>query len=111
MMNSLTADGVSEAELERVKTQWVASQVYKRDSVMSQARELGSDWVQGLPMDADERIIARLRAVTADQVKAVADKYFGDDQLTVGILLPQPLDKNRPPRKPVPGMRDDGAPS
>jgi zinc protease len=35
-------EGVSEAELERVKTQWVASEVYKLDSVMNQARELGS---------------------------------------------------------------------
>ncbi|QDL36887.1 M16 family metallopeptidase [Rhodoferax sediminis] len=104
-------DGVSEAELNRVKTQWVASQVYKRDSVMSQARELGSNWVQGLPLDADERIIARLRAVTAGQVKAVAGKYFGDDQLTVAVLRPQPLDKNRKPRTPLPGMRNDGAPS
>ncbi|MEO7128342.1 MAG: pitrilysin family protein, partial [Rhodoferax sp.] len=103
--------GVSEAELNRVKTQWIAGRVYQRDSLMSQARELGSNWVQGLPLDVDERIIARLRAVTADQVKAVAGKYFGDDQLTVGVLLPQPLDKQRHPRAPVPGMRDDGASS
>ena len=58
-------DGVSEAELKRVKTQWIASEVYKLDSVMSQARELGSYWVQGLPLDAGERLIARLRGVTA----------------------------------------------
>ncbi len=104
-------EGVSEAELNRVKTQWIAGRVYRRDSLMSQARELGSNWVQGLPLDADDRIIARLRAVTADQVKAVAGKYFGDDQLTVAVLLPQPPDKRRPPRAPLPGMRDDGAPS
>ena len=69
-------DGVSEAELARVKTQWVAGEVYKLDSVMSQARELGSNWVQGLPLDAGERLIARLRAVTAEQVQAVAGKLF-----------------------------------
>ena len=97
-------EGVTEAELNRVKTQWVAGQVYKRDSLMNQARELGSNWVQGWPLDADERLIQRLRAVTADQVQAVAAKYFGDDQLTVGILRPQPIDKNRKPRTPPPGM-------
>ena len=98
-------DGVSEAELNRVKTQWVASEVYKLDSVFNQARELGNYWVQGQPLDAGERLIARLRAVTPDQVKAVAAKYFGDDQLTVAILRPQTPDKNRKPRTPPPGSR------
>jgi zinc protease len=98
-------DGVSEAELTRVKTQWIASEVYKLDSVMNQARELGSYWVEGLPMDAGERLILRLRGVTAEQVKSVAARYFGDDQMTVGILRPQPLDPNRKPRTPPPGLR------
>lgn len=88
--------GVSEAELARVKTQWIASQVYKRDSVMGQAQELGSLWVQGLPLDADEQLIARLRQVTAAQVQAVAQKYFGDDQLTIATLLPQPRGSAQP---------------
>ncbi len=98
-------DGVSEAELNRVKTQWVAGEVYKLDSVMNQARELGGYWIQGLPLDAGERLIQALRGVTAEQVKSVAAKYFGDDQLTVGILRPQPVDKNRKPRTPPPGTR------
>ena len=91
-------DGVGAAELARVKTQWVASETYKLDSVMAQARELGSQWIQGLPLDAGERIIARLQAVTAEQVQAVAGRYFGDDQLTVATLRPLPPEKNRRPR-------------
>ncbi|MDB5875233.1 MAG: zinc protease protein-like protein [Ramlibacter sp.] len=98
-------EGVSEAELTRVKTRWIAGEVYKLDSVMNQARELGGFWVQGLPLDASARLIQRLRSVTAEQVKAVAAKYFGDDQLTVGILRPQPVDPNRKPRTPPPGLR------
>ena len=98
-------EGVNEAELNRVKTQWVASEVYKLDSVMNQARELGNAWAIGLPLDANERLIARLREVTAAQVQAVAQKYFGDDQLTVALLRPQPLDPNRKPRTPPAGSR------
>ena len=98
-------DGVSEAELNRVKTQWIAAEVYELDSVMSQARELGGDWIQGLPLDARERLIQRLRGITAEQVKSVAARYFGDDQLTVGILRPQPVDPNRKSRTPPPGLR------
>jgi zinc protease len=97
--------GVSEAELNRVKTRWIAAEVYKLDSVMNQARELGGYWAQGLPLDAGERLIERLKAVTAAQVQAVAARYFGDDQLTVGALRPQPVDKERKPRTPPPGLR------
>ncbi|MEO5660486.1 MAG: pitrilysin family protein, partial [Polaromonas sp.] len=85
----IAREGVSEAELNRVKTQWVASETYKLDSVFSQARELGANWVLGLPLDASARLIAQLRTVTASEVKAVAAKYFGDDQMTLSTLLPQ----------------------
>lgn len=91
-------DGVGAAELARVKTQWVASQTYKLDSVMAQGRELGANWVQGLPLDASARIVAQLQKVTAEQVQAVAAKYFGDDQLTVATLRPLPPEKNARPR-------------
>jgi zinc protease len=102
-VTKVAREGVTEVELNRVKTQWVASEIYKLDSVMNQARELGDHWIEGLPLDASERLIQRLKGVTAAQVQAVAAKYFGDDQLTVGILRPQPLDPNRKPRTPPPG--------
>jgi zinc protease len=98
--------GVTEAELQRVKTQWVASQVYRLDSIMNQAQELGSQWIIGMPIDAQQRLIERLRGVTAAQVQAVAAKYFGDDKLTVGTLRPQPIDPNAKPRQRPAGVRD-----
>ena len=104
----IAQSGVSEAELNRVKVQWVASETYKLDSVFSQARELGSNWVNGFPLDADARLIAKLRSITSDEVKAVAARYFGDDQMTVATLVPQPLDPNavkRPRAAPAAGTR------
>lgn len=98
-------EGVTEAELQRVKTRWIAGEIYKLDSLMNQARELGSDWILGLPLDADDRLMARLREVTADQVQSVAARYFGDDQLSVGILRPLPVDPNRKPRQPAVPVR------
>ena len=99
-------DGVNEAELARVKTQWVASEVYKRDSVMGVAQELGSLWVQGMPLNADEKLVQRLRSITAAQVQAVAAKYFGDDLLTVATLVPQPRDPAAKPRPTQSGAGD-----
>jgi len=101
----IAREGVTEVELARVKTQWVASEIYKLDSLFNQARELGTQWVQGLPVDADAKLIARLRSVTAQQVKSAAERYFGDDQLTVAHLLPQPLDSQRKPRLAPVGAR------
>jgi zinc protease len=101
----IATDGVSAQELARVKTQWVASQVYKLDSLFSQARVLGSLWAVGLPLDASERLVALLRDVTSEQVQAVAARYFGDDQLTVGVLRPQPLDASRKPRPAAAAIR------
>ncbi|WP_077003486.1 pitrilysin family protein [Variovorax sp. KK3] len=91
----IAREGIGEAELARVKTQWTASETYKLDSVMSQARELGSNWIQGLPLDASARVIARLQTVTSEQVQAVAAKYFGDDQMTAATLRPLPPDPQR----------------
>jgi len=102
---TVAREGVSEAELQRVKTQWIASQVYKKDSLMAQARELGSNWVQGLPLDAADSLLYRLRKVTADQVRSVAARYFGEDQLTVAHLQPQAIDPNKPRPKPASGGR------
>ena len=84
-------DGVSESELARVKTQWTASTVYARDSLYGQASDLGGNWVQGFPLDADDRLLKLLRTVTPEEVKSVAQRYFGDDQMTVGTLVPQPV--------------------
>jgi zinc protease len=96
-ISKLAQEGVSETELQRVKTQWVASEVYKLDAVTAQARELGVYWIQGQPLDTGARLIQALRGVTAAQVQAVAAKYFGDDQLTIAILRPQPRAKRTTP--------------
>jgi zinc protease len=107
-IQKVAQEGVETAELERVKTQWMASNVYERDSVMGQAQNLGSYWIQGMPLDAEDKLLAELKKVTSDDVKAVAAKYFGDDQLTVGTLVPQPLPAGSKPQRPMSGKADAG---
>lgn len=104
----IAQEGVDEAELERVKTQWMAEQIYEKDSLMAQAQSLGSYWVLGMPPDAEEQLVEHLRTITPAQVQAVAAKYFGDDALTVATLLPQPRaasDTTRPHVPPARGAR------
>ena len=98
----IASEGVSPAELERAKSQLVAGQIYKLDSMFAQAMEIGQLETSGLSYRQDKRLIEKLQAVTAEQVQAVAKTYFGDDGLTVGVLDPQPLpDKPRRPAAPA----------
>jgi zinc protease len=97
--------GITSAELKRVVNQWTASEVYKQDSVFNQARMLGVNWAVGLPLNFDTEMLAQLRQVTPAQVQEVAAKYFGDDELTVATLLPQPPDPLRKTRPTLAGAR------
>ena len=98
-------DGVAPNELKRVITQWTAGEVYQLDSVFNQARELGSYWVYGMPIDSGDQLMARLRTVTPAQVQSVAQRYFSDEKLTAAVLVPDP--SKRPaaaPDRPRPAL-------
>jgi len=85
----IARDGVPEAELQRVKNQWAAAEVFKLDSTMAQARELGMNWALGWPLDANARLLERLQTVGPADVQRVAQRYFADEHLTVGVLRPE----------------------
>ena len=87
----LVQDGVSEEELKRVKAQVTASEVYKRDSVFYQAMQIGQLESIGLSYKDIPMMLQKLQAVTAQQVKEVAQEFLKDDNLTVAVLDPQPL--------------------
>ncbi|MCP1574650.1 zinc protease [Herbaspirillum rubrisubalbicans] len=97
----IAREGVSEQELQRVKRQLIASQIYKRDSVFGQAMEMGMMETIGLGQQNIDRLIERLKSVTAAQVQAVAQKYFKDDTLTVATLVPLPLEGKKPAAPPA----------
>ncbi len=88
-LERLQQEPVSQDELERVKAQVVASKVYEKDSIFYQAMTIGMLETVGLGWPLGEQYVDRLKAVTAEQVQAVARKYFHDDTLTVAVLEPQ----------------------
>ena len=81
---------IAPAELERVKAQVAASNVFTRDSVFYQAMQMGMLETVGLDWRMLDRSVERVRAVTAAQVQTVAKKYLTDSNLTVTVLDPQP---------------------
>ncbi len=83
---------VSEAELKRVKAQVIAGEVYERDSIQHMATLLGSLETVGLGHRYIDQYVPGVLAVTAKQIQEVANKYLIEDTLTVGELIPLPLE-------------------
>lgn len=100
----LVDEGIAADELERVKSQAIASQVYERDSMFFQARQIG--WMESIGMSYRELdlFVEKIQQVTAEQVRDVARRYLVDDQLTVAYLDPQPLSAAPRPKAPA-GVR------
>lgn len=85
----LQDEPVSQQELQRVIAQAVAQKVFQKDSLFYQAMEIGLLETIGLDWRLADQELERLKAVTPEQVQAVARKYLVDERLTVGVLEPQ----------------------
>ena len=80
---------VSQEELTRIKNHVMARQIYKKDSMSGQARELGLLETIGLSWKLADQYMANIQAITAEQVQFVAKHYLQPDQLTSAVLVPQ----------------------
>ena len=93
-VEKIKTGGVTQEELQRVKAQVIAADVYQRDSMFYQAMQIGNLETAGFSWRILKDYPAKLQAVTAEQVQLVAKKYFNKDNLTVATLDPQPIDPN-----------------
>ncbi|MDZ4211905.1 MAG: pitrilysin family protein, partial [Methylotenera sp.] len=97
-IEKVKAAGVTVEELDRVKAGVIAADVYQRDSMFYQAMQIGTVESIGFSWKILDGYPAKLRAVTPEQVQAVAKKYLLQDNLTVATLDPQPMDPNAKPQ-------------
>ena len=106
ILNEIRQSGVTEAELNRVKSQLLSSQIYKRDSIFAQAMEIGMSEMNGISWRYLDEILFNIQAVTSADIQRVVEKYFIDDALTVATLEPQPIkEKNAAAQRVPAGMR------
>lgn len=96
---------VSPDELARVKAQVVSSDVYEKDSMFYQGMIIGILETVGLDWRLADEYVDKVQAVTAEQVRDVARKYFVDKRLTVAELEPLPM--TEPPKPPRGGIHHD----
>lgn len=92
-------------ELARVKAQVVAADVYGRDSVFYQAMRIGTLETVGLDHRLLNGYVERIKAVTPEQVQAVAKKYLIDSNLTKTMVDPLPMKSKRQRRSASTGGR------
>ena len=63
---------------------------------MAQAMEIGGAEAAGVSWRDIDTLLEKLKSVTAEEVQAVAKKYFSDDTLSIAVLDPQPLENSKP---------------
>lgn len=95
-LEKLRNELVAKEELERVKTQVIADDIYALDSVRHQANQIGMLETVGLGYELLDEYSEKISQVTAEQVREVAKKYLQDDRKTVAELVPLPLSEKTP---------------
>ncbi|MGQ9563367.1 MAG: M16 family metallopeptidase [Thermogutta sp.] len=85
---SLSEELVSEVELNRAKKKKISDWIFERESIEATAESLARSFLStGDPL-FDKRYTDRIQAVTAEQIRDVARKYFVADRLNEVIIAP-----------------------
>ncbi len=74
-------------DLERVKTQLIAEAIYAQDNQATLARWYGGALTTGLSVEDIRSWPDRIRAVTAEQVRAAAQKWLDKNRSVTGYLI------------------------
>ncbi len=89
LIADITKNGVSESELKRAKSAYIADYIYESDSQSTLARRYGWGLATGLTIEAMESWPDRIRKVTSEDVKRVAAKFLDMRASVTGMLLPK----------------------
>ena len=87
-LRAVVEKGVTAAELARAKRQKVADLAYSQQTAQSIAGTLAGDFLSTGDVGFSRNYTNRIQAVTAEQVKRVAKKYFTFDRMAVTRLVP-----------------------
>ena len=102
----LRETGVTQGELDRARSAYLAEFVYTTDSQSRMARHYGWRLATGMTVADVEEWPERLKKVTVDDIRAVARKYLVEKNSVTGILVPAPDQTSRgeqPVHVPHPG--------
>ena len=86
----LREGGVTEPELDRARSAYLAEFVYTSDSQSRMARQYGWRLATGMSVEDVEAWPERLKKVTVEDIHKVAQKYLVEKNSVTGILVPTP---------------------
>jgi len=86
-LNKIKTEGVSVAEIDRVRQQYIAADAYRRDGTAAVASEL-NEWIAVGDWTLYSSFPEQVERVTPADVQRVARKYFDEDQSTTGWFIP-----------------------
>jgi len=89
LLGQLKTQAPSAEELERVRAQVIAGLVYERDSITSQASDIGMLETVGLSWKMMDTELSDLQSVTAQDIQKAARTYFTRERLSVAHVLPE----------------------
>ena len=92
MARSVAGTARRHARLRLQRAQVVAAKVYELDSVFYQAMQIGTLETVGLDWRLIDQFVERIQQVTPEQVRSVARKYLTEEDLTVAVLDPLPME-------------------
>ncbi|MBS0287128.1 MAG: insulinase family protein [Proteobacteria bacterium] len=95
-INLLKSQPITDAELQKAKTQLLAQEVFEKDSMSEQATLLGLLETVGLSWKIADSFADKIKAVTPNQIQQVAQKYFDIKRLTVAELIPEQPEQPAP---------------
>jgi len=91
VMEQVIADvannGIRAEDLERIKTKLVSEAIYARDNQATMARWYGGALTVGLSLDEIVAWPDKIRAVTSEQIKQVAQKWLQKPRSVTGYLI------------------------
>jgi zinc protease len=88
-INKIATEGVTPAEVARVKQQYIAADAYKRDGTAAIAGEI-NEWIAVGDWTLYVTFPQKVQQVTPADVQRVAKQYFKQDQSTTGWFIPVP---------------------
>ncbi|MEM1236259.1 MAG: pitrilysin family protein [Pseudomonadota bacterium] len=79
--------GVDQEQLDRIKAQWRAAQIYALDDVNALARRYGAALTQGLTVEDVQAWPDVIQSITGDEIIAAAERIFDRSNAVTGWLM------------------------
>jgi zinc protease len=86
-IQKIKTSGVTQAEIDRVKQQYIAADAYKRDGTAAVASEI-NEWIAVGDWTLYVTFPQKVQQVTPADVQRVANQYLTEDQSTTGWFVP-----------------------